>query len=93
MPATKSYFAWILNAIYSLSVDCTWGNFKPSGNCTEPCGGGIQIFERSKTQIAQNGGKDCEGSVVKMEKCNENPCPGNEGFFIYPLVVLLPLRY
>ena len=57
-------------------VDCEWAEWV-LGECSEECGGGIQIDTRQPLQEAQFGGNACEGESSRQKECNPDPCPGN----------------
>ena len=72
--------------IYSITVDCKWGEFDGWSWCSKTCGSGIEIRSRSIVTVAQNGGKDCEGDAKEVKACNEQDCPpipARSIFFIY----------
>ena len=35
--------------------DCEWGPYKPQGECSKPCDGGVQTMKRLKTKKAHHG--------------------------------------
>ncbi|XP_066931098.1 uncharacterized protein [Clytia hemisphaerica] len=45
-----------------------WSSF---GNCSKPCGGGIQY----RTRVCASGGNDCVGSTREERECNMEKCP------------------
>jgi hypothetical protein len=62
-------------------IDGGWSEWTDWTACTELCGGGT----RNRTRECNNplpayGGKDCEGSNIDQEACNESPCPINGGW-------------
>ena len=60
-----------------LIVDGGWSYWGPFSYCSEECGGGEKIRERSCTHPApSNGGAECEGDSEESMSCNEHPCPG-----------------
>ena len=58
-------------------VDCEWGKWV-IGECSEECGGGVQINFREKIQEELFGGKTCDGVATQELDCNTNSCPGIE---------------
>ena len=67
---------------YFILVQCEWGPFEPIAVCSKTCGSGFQIFERNKTKEERFGGT-CDGSPVKKQKCNEEPCPKPGSFVVF----------
>jgi len=55
-------------------VDCKWGPFKPSSECSKICGGRLKNFTRNIIQEANHGGTECIGDATKQESCNEGTC-------------------
>ena len=60
----------------SFAVNCQWSSYGERSECTKTCGGGEMISNRTILQQALDGGQECEGNELKIEKCNETPCPG-----------------
>ena len=56
-------------------VDCEWDEWK-TGECDEPCGGGMRTNTRIPKVDAQHGGEECTGSSSITESCNQHECPG-----------------
>ena len=56
-------------------VDCKWGDWV-IGECSEECGGGIQIDFREKIQEELFDGKPCDGEASREVECNTDNCPG-----------------
>ena len=64
-----------------ITVNGVWGEFAEWNECPVSCGGG----ERSRVRTCDSpapahGGNDCTvdgSSNTEVERCNENPCPGN----------------
>ena len=46
--------------IFLCLVDCQWSDWNSWSSCSEKCGG-QKSRNRTKLQIAQNGGKECIG--------------------------------
>ena len=59
-----------------ISVDCIWSSYQVWSKCSKLCGGGKKLSQRVVIQEPLNGGKECEGSRTKVERCNEKPCEG-----------------
>lgn len=60
-------------------VDGGWAYWGEFGECSEECGGGEKVRERTCTHPAPRyGGADCEGDAMESMACNEDPCPGTE---------------
>ena len=66
--------AWGDRLLCPFSVDGVWGQWAPSGGCSENCGGGKQKFTRT-CQDQQCDGDPCAGDDEKEESCNTDPCP------------------
>ena len=62
-------------------VDCEWGEWKTTVNCTKPCNGKKHLT-REQTQGAMYGGKECETKpgheqILKCcDGCKDKKCPG-----------------
>ncbi|XP_022098999.1 SCO-spondin-like, partial [Acanthaster planci] len=54
-------------------VDCAWNEWSPWSECTMDCGTEEQISTRTRTK-ATNGGRDCDGPVIRTKLCNLPPC-------------------
>lgn len=54
-------------------VDCEVGEWREVGDCSQPCGGGLQKMVRRVLREPSNGGKDCP-SLVDHTLCNTQPC-------------------
>ena len=57
-------------------IDCQWSSWSKLEECSKTCGGGFQIFHRSRQVKSENGGKDCLGNDIKVEECKKHQCPG-----------------
>merc|ERR1711934_136615 len=72
--------------IVKVKVDCEWGEWKTTVNCTDACGGKKHL-EREQTQGAMHNGKQCETKpghtqILKCcDGCKDNKCPdgGSDG--------------
>ena len=67
-----SFSFWVVNGGYS--------DWMPYGDCSQTCGGGVQIRERTCTDPPpSNGGEDCSGLGPNSttRECNSQECPGN----------------
>ena len=61
-------------------VNGGWTTWSIWGMCSEPCGKGIQIRNRyCSNPRPQYGGKECNGSKLDDQICNDQPCPGKKG--------------
>ena len=59
------------------SVNGGWSDFGDWSDCSVDCGDGERTRERECNNPApKNGGAMCEGDAVQIEKCSEDPCPG-----------------
>ena len=58
------------------SVDCKVGDWKPWGDCSATCDGGIKTREREVVQEAEDGGETCPALEETMV-CNTKQCPGS----------------
>ena len=70
---------WCLYAILILRiilVDCEWDDFGEWTSCSKTCGGGQQSRSRAIKVEAENGGKECTGSVTDTKLCNTQECIG-----------------
>ena len=62
-------------------VDCEWGEWRTTVNCTDACGGKKHL-EREQAQGAMYGGKQCETKpghtqILKCcDGCKDKKCPG-----------------
>ena len=63
-------------------VDCKWGEFTPSSECSKTCGNGVQSVTRVVIQESRNGGSECVGEATKQEICNVQQCPVEMGNII-----------
>ena len=71
---------WAYNVIFKSNlfaklVDCEWDEWQ-TGECDEPCGGGMRTNTRVPKVDAQHGGEECTGSSSITESCNVHECPG-----------------
>ena len=68
--------------VEGIRVDGGWGPFSDWSQCSAPCGGGVQLRNRTCDNPApKNGGKQCTGVSVEQRTCNAQQCHGNRGFF------------
>ena len=58
-------------------VNCVWDDYGEWTSCSKPCGGGQQSRTRRIKIEADNGGKECIGSVTDTKECNTQECIGN----------------
>jgi len=69
--------------LYCFSVNGGWSDWMKSGDCSESCGGGLLPSIRTCTNPQpKHCGNECEGDVVKLEKCNVQECPSNTIFIL-----------
>ena len=62
--------------ISNIAVDCEWSAYGNWSDCSTSCGEGVKSARRKVSQMALNGGKLCEGSAIKSNECELQPCPG-----------------
>jgi hypothetical protein len=55
-------------------VDCDLGDWTNDGECSAPCGGGLQKQTRDVKTDAAHGGEQC-GATSQSIVCNEQACP------------------
>lgn len=59
-----------------MKIDGGWGGWKPFGECSRTCGGGVQSSIRDcNSPSPANGGKYCLGTRIKYRSCNMQDCP------------------
>ena len=58
-------------------ANCEWNPWGEWGECTETCGGGRQVRERTIRVNETNGGEPCKGNPAQSRTCNQVPCPSN----------------
>ena len=59
------------------SVDGGWSEYGNWSECSDDCGGGIQIRTRTCDKPAPaNGGADCVGGASQAQSCNSHTCTG-----------------
>ncbi|XP_061483861.1 A disintegrin and metalloproteinase with thrombospondin motifs 1 [Rhineura floridana] len=65
---------------YDTPVHGDWGSWRPWGECSRTCDGGVQYSVREcDNPVPKNGGKYCEGKRVQYRSCNIEDCPDNNG--------------
>ena len=75
-PLDHHLVQWIKSKNYSFLANCIWNEWEKWGLCSTTCGGGQQLRSRSKLQIAQNGGQECQGQSQDWPRpCNDHLCP------------------
>ena len=57
-------------------VDCEWSSIVVWTECSTTCGWGIKTSEKTVSQQALNGGKECFGDALQTQKCKLRDCPG-----------------
>ncbi|XP_019553970.3 hemicentin-1 [Aedes albopictus] len=56
-------------------VDGGWTEWSPWSKCSKPCGTGVRSRKRSCTNPEpKNGGRQCKGENMEMEKCSLKSC-------------------
>lgn len=60
------------------AVACRWAEWAQWGECGLTCGGGQRFRTREVGQLAERGGKPCEGESGETESCNVEPCSKND---------------
>ena len=55
-------------------VDCQWRDWSEWGDCSQTCGGGVQIASREKEEELF-GGIPCDGEAIRQQDCNPDQCP------------------
>ena len=86
-----TYFSFINKIITSSQVDCVWSPFGNWSTCSKTCGSGERVAKRSIITESIGGGKECDGDSMKIEACNEGPCPGIVGIFVNQFFILFVL--
>ena len=66
------------------SVNCEWGEWFLTSECSTTCGPGLMTRSRSKTVIEQHGGT-CSGNSTERVYCNEKRCRGK--FFLQIIIL------
>ena len=59
----------------SAAVDCKMSDWGFCGECTSPCGGGVQECARRVLRPASGGGMACPSKMYRTQQCNTAPCP------------------
>ena len=66
------------------AIHCEWNDWV-SGDCSEPCGTGLQINTRTKKVVEKDGGT-CTGQDTEVEECKIKECAGillHAGYDLY----------
>lgn len=58
-------------------VNCLWTDWNNWGSCSQTCGGGIQLRNRSHFRESAYGGTACLGRQLDTANCNMDPCLNN----------------
>ncbi|XP_020605697.1 mucin-like protein isoform X2 [Orbicella faveolata] len=69
--------------IHGCPVNGGYTDWKPYGDCSKTCGGGVKTRKRTCTNPPPaNGGKNCSrlGPDSSTSKCNNQECPVNGGY-------------
>ena len=69
-------FSFIHN-VFSLLVDCIWGEWEAWESCSQSCESGTRQRSRSYAQMAMHDGKNCTGQATDAQFCYTGPCKGN----------------
>ena len=56
------------------SIDCQVGNWQKVGDCSSPCGAGLQRLVRAIVQNPVGGGQPCE-ALEMFQQCSTQNCP------------------
>ena len=75
-------FVLFLLNLHPFSVDCVWDDYGEWTSCSKSCGGGQQSRTRNIKIDADNGGKECAGSLTDSRECNNEDCIGNNLIYI-----------
>ena len=81
MAPEKSLYAQIQSVIPFVSsslvpINGNWGEWKPWGNCSQPCGKGQKSRSRLCDDPApEHGGAPCTGDDKETAICEEKECP------------------
>ena len=68
--------------MFTAAVDGGWSSYGSYGACSQTCGGGTKVKQRSCTNPSPaNGGSNCTGEYTHATSCNTNPC--REFYFSY----------
>ena len=69
-----------LNIVYPFLIakDCQWSDWQiDNSRCPATCGyAAVTAAFRYVLQDAENGGKQCNGTLTKIIRCGPNSCPG-----------------
>ena len=72
LKASSYYWKYKINMDENIEI-CKVSDWSSWGECTKPCGGGVQYATRFPLHDGYNE-YDC-GSLSKSQTCNSNPCP------------------
>eukprot|EP01013_Petalomonas_cantuscygni_P015357 TRINITY_DN3164_c0_g1_i1.p1 TRINITY_DN3164_c0_g1~~TRINITY_DN3164_c0_g1_i1.p1 ORF type:complete len:6949 (+),score=1286.42 TRINITY_DN3164_c0_g1_i1:147-20993(+) len=56
-------------------VDCEMSEWKNKGNCSKPCGGGLQVQQRTIVTQPVGAGQACPAQRTQEVPCNTDRCP------------------
>ena len=59
-----------------MTVNCAWSQWSKWSNCSQECGGGSRISNRTIRIESKHDGEECDGDDSREESCNLHPCPG-----------------
>ncbi|XP_061134978.1 A disintegrin and metalloproteinase with thrombospondin motifs 2-like isoform X1 [Syngnathus typhle] len=69
----KGHCVWLTPDI--IKQDGNWGSWSEFGQCSHPCGGGVQFRTRDcDNPRPANGGLGCMGAEYQFQMCNTNEC-------------------
>ncbi|CAC5403494.1 Coadhesin,Thrombospondin-1,Mucin-like protein,Hemicentin-1,Thrombospondin-2 [Mytilus coruscus] len=70
----------VCNEVVCSAIHGSWGLWGTFSACSETCGDGTMVRNRScDSPSPANGGLHCLGSRKEIVKCNNGPCPANDG--------------
>ena len=70
----RIYIHYICIRMFSIVVDCVWGDWV-EGDCSTTCGAGQQNMTRVKLVEEAHGGA-CNGELINVTSCLVVECPG-----------------
>ena len=81
----------IVNDFIIIAIDCQWGPWL-NGTCSQSCGTGTQINNRTKIVEEDHGGQ-CTGQDYVIEDCNTQPCPSKLKYQVWISFDILRVLY